>query len=246
MMLDIQYRMHPLIAIYPSKEFYDRSLRNGTVDSNGVTSPGLQPPVSRHLPLDARTGHRPSVVFLDHSGPESTSNRSKVNENEGYIVRSIVEDLLFNNEGSLRGYDIGIIAPYAAQVTYLTQLVKGEKHKARLKGVLGDKLAMELANIEIKTVDGFEGREKEVIIFSTVRNNNGGYIGFLADRRRLNVALTRARRGLFVVGNLNTLKNGRVGENLRTRVGKGAESWHRYVEYVSEGGLVERLEGDKG
>ena len=241
MMLDVQYRMHPMIVIFPSKEFYNRSLRNGTVDSNGVTSPGLQPPVSQHLPKDARTGNRPSVVFLDHTGRESTSSRSWVNKTEGYIVRSIVEDLLLNNEGDLRGYDIGIITPYAAQVTYLTRLLKGEKQQARFRKVLGDKLTMELWNIEIKTVDGFEGREKEVIIFSTVRNNEGGYIGFLADRRRLNVALTRARRGLFVVGSLDTLKNGKVGDKLKSRVGKGAESWHRYAEYVSDGGLVERV-----
>ena len=152
----------------------------------------------------------------------------------------------------LQGNGIGIIAPYVAQVSLLTRLLKKDaKYQKRFVEVLGDYRAMQVANIEIKTVDGFEGREKEVIIFSTVRNNAGGYIGFLADRRRLNVGLTRAKRGLFVVGSITTLKSGKRQANARpessgtvVKSGKGAESWRRYADFLMAQGLVVKLSGD--
>lgn len=101
--------------------------------------------------------------------------------------------------------------------------------------------------MEVKTVDGFEGREKEVIVFSTVRNNDSGNIGFLADRRRLNVGLTRAKRGLFVVGSLRTIKGAgaHISSGVEKRGGKGAASWQRYAEWLTQEGLVLKLVGDK-
>jgi superfamily I DNA and/or RNA helicase len=97
-MLDVQYRMHPNISLFPSIEFYDFSLRNGTVDSSGNISPWLSPPASSHLEMDAVTGNRPSVVFLDHEGAESMRDRSRVNRTEASIVCSVVEDLLLHNQ----------------------------------------------------------------------------------------------------------------------------------------------------
>lgn len=80
----------------------------------------------------------------------------------------------------------------------------------RFASVLGTERAMECKSIEVRTVDGFEGREKQVIVFSTVRNNIEGQIGFLADQKRLNVGITRAKRGLFVIGSISTLRAGGI------------------------------------
>ncbi|EPQ55806.1 P-loop containing nucleoside triphosphate hydrolase protein [Gloeophyllum trabeum ATCC 11539] len=247
-MLDVQYRMHPAISRFPSIEFYQFSVQDGTVESDGSVHPRLLPPASSHLQDHPETGRRPSVIFLDHAGSETLKHRSRVNWTEAGIVCSIVEDLLLQNAG-LRGEDIGIIAPYAAQISLLTRLLRTDhRYRTRFTAVLGEQRAMQLAHVEIKTVDGFEGREKEVIVFSTVRNNARGHIGFLGDRRRLNVGLTRAKRGLFVVGSLSTLREGKVsgwegGGNVR--VGKGAEAWRRYAKFLSEEGLVVRLSGER-
>ncbi|KAF5352943.1 hypothetical protein D9758_007897 [Tetrapyrgos nigripes] len=264
-MLNIQYRMHPAISHFPSLEFYNHSLLDGTVDRSGYVSPRLIPPnisaallppgvstqsndINSDFRQNIQTSNRPPVIFLDHTGVESLKSRSRVNHNEAKIIASVVEDLLLNND-TLRGQDIGIIAPYVAQVSLLTRLFNTDaKYRERFQSVLGDHRAMQLANIEIKTVDGFEGREKEVIIFSTVRNNANGHIGFLADRRRLNVGLTRAKRGLFVVGSLSTLKQSKVSgggeEGALVKIGKGGESWRRYANYLHENGLVLNLAGD--
>ncbi|KZT23060.1 P-loop containing nucleoside triphosphate hydrolase protein [Neolentinus lepideus HHB14362 ss-1] len=247
-MLDTQYRMHPAISRFPSSEFYQFSLQDGTVEPDGSVHPRLLPPTSSHLEDHPLTGHRPSVIFLDHTGLETPKDRSRVNWAEAGIVCSIVEDLLLQNE-NMRGADIGIIAPYVAQISLLSRLFRTDhRYRERFKAVLGPQRAMQLANVEIKTVDGFEGREKEVIIFSTVRNNAAGHIGFLADRRRLNVGLTRAKRGLFVVGSLNTLRNGKVSgqeEQGNVRVGRGAEAWRRYAQFLHDEGLVVQLSGER-
>ena len=132
------------------------------------------------------------VAFLNvETREEQEAGGSKFNRGEAEYVIGSVKDLL---SGGLEPMEVGVVTPYAAQVRYL---------RSGLRRALGFETAR---LIECCSVDGFQGREKEAIIFSTVRNNNGGHVGFLADWCRTNVAITRARRGLIVIGNARTLK----------------------------------------
>ena len=96
-MLDMQYRMHPSISHFPSHEFYDRALLDGVFDKAGNVPDRLLPPTSQHLTPTGETGNRPSVVFMDHRGPESMSGRSRVNWTDAIIVCSVVNDLFLSN-----------------------------------------------------------------------------------------------------------------------------------------------------
>ena len=129
--------------------------------------------------------------------------------------------------------DIGVIAPYAAQVRRLRELWAsspafvdaslpgGGVEPEPGRGV--DAEARAERELEVHSVDGFQGREKEVIVLCTVRANSGGSLGFVADDRRLNVAVTRAKRGLVVLGNRATLSSDKT--------------WREWIRWVDKRGL---------
>jgi ATP-dependent RNA/DNA helicase IGHMBP2 len=121
--------------------------------------------------------------------PSLLSTASKLNEGEAEIV-SIVYNDLRNNQGLSKDH-IGIISPYKAQVDLI-------RNKLNLIEKDGERC-------EVSTVDGFQGREKEVIVLSLVRSNPMHEVGFLADERRLNVAITRPKRLLIIVGDTGTV-----------------------------------------
>ncbi len=150
------------------------------------------------------------IAFIPVEGGEATSadSESKENTAEASWVSKIVEGLL--DTGDVEIADIGVITPYAAQVR-----------------AIRDVLPESVQEVEVKTVDGYQGREKEIIVFSCVRSNSDGNVGFLSDPRRLNVALTRAKRGLIVIGDPSTLK---FDENWEGWLGhvreRNLEAWH--------------------
>lgn len=204
LMLQTQYRMHPALKDFPSGRFYDGRLENGVAADDrpapaGFLWPDWDAPVA-FIPIDG-------VEQLDSEGT------SKSNLDEAARVVTLVQDLLAPGDVNCR--DIGIITPYNGQVRVLDDLFESLGGRGE-----GDPFE----GLEIKSVDGYQGREKEIIIFSTVRANDRGEIGFLSDRRRLNVAITRARRGLIVLGNMNTLRYD--------------HTWAAWLDWVGEKGLI--------
>ncbi|KDN39857.1 P-loop containing nucleoside triphosphate hydrolase protein [Tilletiaria anomala UBC 951] len=246
-MLNEQYRMHPAIAEFPNETFYEGALLNA------LRTHGIAPLHSRFFRAEMNAQSRTStsaagattaalgpthhyLSFVNHTGTERKVDDSVQNRAEAKLTMQVVVDLLLRNP-ELQGHQIGIVTPYLAQVLLLESLLRGN-----LKQSWADQLgprASALGEVDVHTVDGFEGREKAAIIFSTVRSNSDGYVGFLADARRLNVALTRAQRALFVLGDLRTLDSAKVGDvGMQTIGAADLDALRAYAKYVRDKDVV--------
>ncbi|VDP92697.1 unnamed protein product [Echinostoma caproni] len=175
--------MHPALSAFPSNVFYEGSLQNGVSAEDRC----------KKIDFPWPNPDRP-MFFYCTSGQEEISGNgvSYLNRTEAATVEKIVTKML---KVGVHPNTIGVITPYEGQRAYLA-------HYLHYSGSLNAKLYQE---IEIASVDAFQGREKDYIILSCVRANENQGIGFLNDPRRLNVALTRARYGLIVVGNPKAL-----------------------------------------
>ncbi|MBI4057364.1 MAG: AAA family ATPase [Elusimicrobia bacterium] len=197
-LLRVQYRMHRNIMDFSSQNFYENSL---------VPDPSVEMHTAKDLAgVSENDLTRFPVQFWDTAGAgfkESWDDltQSRENEGEAKFTLSLIQQLL---KSGIKPAQIGVITPYAAQVR-------------RLKELMGEN------GPEVRTVDGFQGREKEVIVISLVRSNLEKEIGFLNDFRRLNVALTRARRSLILIGDSATLGSHPL--------------YARLMEYIQERGV---------
>ena len=202
-MLTTQYRMHPMLREFPSARFYQNRLEDGcTSDERPAPAGFLWPDWDKPM----------AFVPVDGAEEQDEEGKSRSNRDEAAKVVGVVIDLLA--VGDLSPHDIGVVTPYNGQVRLLSDLFTqsgGREAGERFEG------------LEIKSVDGYQGREKEVIVFSTVRANDRGEVGFLSDYRRLNVAITRARRGLVVLGHPQTLRYN--------------PDWRAYLDWAEESGL---------
>ncbi|KAK1834909.1 RNA dependent RNA polymerase-domain-containing protein [Podospora conica] len=208
-MLDVQYRMHGDICGIVSGEFYSGLLKTGVEPgTREVGRSGFPWPVGKVTP--GRTG---KMVFVECGDPEDVGGKSKSNQGQARVclkVCTLLSDGSGEDEGGKgpseeKKASIAVLTPYTAQVALLTKLLAG----------LGP-------HVEVCSIDGFQGREAEVVVFVTVRSNPHQEIGFLKDRRRLNVALTRARRGVVLIGNEATLTMG-------TSDPESADLWKRLL-----------------
>ncbi len=180
-MLGVQYRMHRAIMEFPSRRLY-----NGRLEA----APAVAGHLLRELPgVEETPATGAPLWFIDTAGcsfdeEAEEEGESKFNRGEAEAAARHTEALV---AAGLAPALIGVIAPYSAQVRFLRERLSG------------------LGEVEIDTVDGFQGREKEAIVISLVRSNSRGEVGFLADARRINVAITRARRHLSVIGDSATV-----------------------------------------
>ncbi len=184
-LLTLQYRMNETIMRFPSQWFYHGRLK-------------ASPDVSHRGILEWDT----PIVWTNTAGCDylelqQEENPSRINKQEAELlvlqlqvyIENITKDRVLDEQ-----IDFGIISPYKAQVHYLRKLIKRNSFFRPLKKL-----------ITVHTVDGFQGQERDVIMISLVRANEAGKIGFLSDLRRMNVAITRARMKLIIVGDASTL-----------------------------------------
>ncbi|KAJ6405201.1 hypothetical protein OIU84_013221 [Salix udensis] len=184
MLLSVQYRMHPQIRDFPSQYFYQGRLTDSESVANLPDETYYKDPLLRpYLFYDVTHGRE------SHRG----GSVSYQNMHEAQFCLQLYEHLQKSIKSLGMGrISVGIITPYKLQLKCLQQ-----EFSAVLKSEEGK-------DIYINTVDAFQGQERDVIIMSCVRASNHG-VGFVADIRRMNVALTRARRALWVMGNANSL-----------------------------------------
>ena len=210
-LLTVQYRMNNAIMRFSSDWFYQGKLKAAPeVENRGI--------LAWDSPIEW-------IDTTESDAVESSSRDgvSRLNKREAELLVLLLQQYIeyISAERVLdERIDFGVISPYKAQVQYLRKLVKSNPFFRPFRKL-----------ITIHTVDGFQGQERDVIIISLVRANENGQIGFLQDLRRMNVAITRAKMKLMILGNAETLTRHRF--------------YKRLYEYVTEAGKVIRLDDNE-
>lgn len=185
-LLNVQYRMHPSISRFPNSKFYFNQIED---------APNVQSISYEKCYLQGRMFGPYSFINIPGAQEERDEvGHSLRNMDEVAVIAKLVEKLFKAcNNGSKEKLSIGLISPYAYQVAAIRNKLqsKYDNHES--------------FTVKVNSIDGFQGGEEDIIIISTVRSNYRGAIGFLSNRQRTNVALTRARHCLWILGSETTL-----------------------------------------
>lgn len=179
-MLDTQYRMHRDICSFSSTEFYDSKLQTAVDDNDRPLPPSKFPWPSAEPKSSGRK------VFIPCLESEDLGRKSKSNKVQAILCREVCKLLTTHVQTgeALKGFSIAVLSPYVRQAELLRSMLPG---------------------IEVSSVDSFQGKEADIIVYPTVRCNTRRESGFLKDMRRLNVAITRAKTGMVLIGHKETL-----------------------------------------
>ena len=192
-LLEVQYRMNDEIMQFSSDYFYHGKMRSAPEVAHRLIHEG-DAPILWFDTSEIELGEDEKDNFKEQFVGETFG---RVNKGEADLTISLLQ-IYFQRIGKQRilddRIDVGIISPYRAQVQYLKRLIKKRTFFKPFRHL-----------ISVNTVDGFQGQERDVILISLVRANDKGQIGFLRDLRRMNVAITRARMKLFILGDAPTL-----------------------------------------
>ncbi|KAL8828431.1 MAG: hypothetical protein Q9191_002589 [Dirinaria sp. TL-2023a] len=210
-MLDTQYRMQSSISAFSSTEFYESRLKTAVQDEDRPLLPASFP-----WPCEEQ-GKLARMFFLQCSATEDLGRKSKSNQGQAELTKRACRMLLpeSSDPGSSPTHpSVAVLAPYSRQVELLQELRKSA--------------------VVVHSIDGFQGREADVVIFVSTRCNVHADIGFLKDMRRLNVVLTRARCACIIIGDRATLTGG-DSEDEATQV------WRRLIDSLTPLSLDEKL-----
>ncbi|KAL1224979.1 putative helicase MAGATAMA 3 [Cardamine amara subsp. amara] len=185
-LLDVQYRMHPSISRFPNREFYDGRITDATI---------VQESIYQKRFLQGNMFGSFSFINVGRGKEEFGDGHSPKNMIEVAVISEIISKLFKVSSERRMKMSVGVVSPYKGQVRAIKDRI-GDQYSS---------LPSQLFTLNVRSVDGFQGGEEDVIIISTVRSNGNGKVGFLNNRQRANVALTRARHCLWVIGNETTL-----------------------------------------
>ncbi len=201
--LKTQYRMHNQILQFSNVEFYSGQLKSHESVKD------------RKLGSDKKAFQLIDTIGTGYEEEYNQDQKSFKNEGEYFII----SEHIYQSKENMLGASIGIISPYAEQVSMIIEKIETDDHFKNL-------------DVEVNSIDGFQGQEKDVIYISMVRSNPAGNIGFLADHRRLNVAMTRAKKKLIIVGDMLTLGQDPIFQRLQ-QYAETIEAYSSAWEYMS-------------